>query len=58
MLYFIFYTAFCAIIGYLGKDRKFGFWGNFALSFIFTPILGLVIVLASDKRPVAVIEAK
>ncbi|GAB1487646.1 hypothetical protein MASR2M8_00860 [Opitutaceae bacterium] len=40
-----------ALVGYIGKDRKFGFWGYLFCSLIFTPIIGLVIVFASDKRP-------
>ena len=40
-----------AIVGYIGRDRKFGFWGYFFCSLLFTPIIGLVIVLASDKKP-------
>jgi hypothetical protein len=43
-----------AIVGYIGKGRKFGFWGYMACSLIFTPIIGLVIVFASDKRPAPV----
>ena len=39
-----------ALVAYLGKNRKFGFWGYFACSFLLTPIIGLVIVLASDKK--------
>lgn len=58
MLYILSYIAFSALIGYLGKDRKFGFWGYFASAFIFTPIIGLIIVLASDKRAIPVTEAK
>ncbi len=42
-----------AIVGYIGKDRKFGFWGYMFCSLIFTPLIGLVIVFASDKRPIA-----
>ncbi len=40
-----------SIVGYIGKNRKFGFWGYFFLSILFTPIVGLVTVFASDKRP-------
>jgi hypothetical protein len=40
-----------ALVAYIGKNRKFGFWGYFACSFLLTPIIGLVIVLASDKKP-------
>jgi hypothetical protein len=39
-----------ALVAYIGKNRKFGFWGYFACSFLLTPIIGLVIVLASDKK--------
>jgi hypothetical protein len=42
-----------ALVAYIGKDRKFGFWGYFACSFLLTPIIGLVIVLASDKKAIA-----
>ena len=51
MLNIIAYFLLAALVGYLGRDRKFGFWGNFVCSALFTPIIGLVIVLASDKRP-------
>jgi hypothetical protein len=39
-----------ALVAYIGKNRKFGFWGYFACSILLTPIIGLVIVLASDKK--------
>ncbi len=42
-----------AVVGYIGKDRKFGFWGYFFCSVVFTPLIGLVIVFASDKRVIA-----
>lgn len=47
------YLILVAVVAYIGKDRKFGFWGNFLCSFAFTPLIGLVIVFASDKREVA-----
>ena len=49
------YLILVALVAYIGKDRKFGFWGNFFCSLIFTPIVGLVIVFASDKRPTQVV---
>jgi hypothetical protein len=45
-----------ALVAYIGKDRKFGFWGYFLCSVLLTPIIGLVIVLASDKKPVVVLS--
>ncbi|HEY3756659.1 MAG TPA: hypothetical protein VGL42_10965 [Opitutaceae bacterium] len=54
MLGAIIYILLSALVAYIGTDRKFGFWGNFACSFLFTPIIGLLIVIASDKRVPAV----
>jgi len=39
------------IVGLLGKNRKFGFWGYFFASLLLTPVIGLILVLASDKNP-------
>lgn len=38
------------IIGVLGRNRRFGFFGNFLVSFIFTPVVGVLVLLASDDR--------
>lgn len=45
------HVGLCALIGYLGRKRKFGFWGYFAASLLLTPLIGLLLVLASDPRP-------
>jgi len=45
------YLMVSILIGKLGRDCKFGFWGNFFLSFIFTPLIGLIILLAQDRHP-------
>jgi hypothetical protein len=42
-----------ALIGYLGKDRKFGFWGNFFVSLILTPVIGLLVFFAQSPKAVA-----
>jgi|688.fasta_scaffold299890_2 hypothetical protein len=39
-----------ALIGYLGKSRKFGFWGNFFVSLILTPIIGLLVFFAQSPK--------
>lgn len=39
-----------SLMGYLGKERKFGFWGNFFVSLIFTPIVGVIVLLAQDSK--------
>lgn len=40
--------ALSLIIGYLGRKRRMGFWGLFFGSMFLTPLIGLVILLASD----------
>jgi hypothetical protein len=44
------YVLFCWLLAYFGRDLKFGFWGNFWVSIVLTPIVGIVVLLAQDKR--------
>ena len=39
------------IVAFMGINRKFGFWGYFFASVLLTPLVGLCLVLGSDKRP-------
>jgi Na+/melibiose symporter-like transporter len=49
----ILYFCVAALIGLLGKNRKLGFWGYFIASILLTPIIGLLLVVASThKQPV------
>jgi hypothetical protein len=43
---------FCAalLIGFLGVNRKMGFWGHFFSSLLLTPVMGLLLLLASDSK--------
>ncbi|KPA12090.1 membrane protein [Candidatus Magnetomorum sp. HK-1] len=38
------------VIGLMGVNRKMGFWGYFFGSLLLGPIIGLFLLLASDKR--------
>lgn len=38
------------IIASQGENRKIGFWPSLFISLIFTPIIGLLIVLVSEKK--------
>ncbi len=49
---FVVYIGLALLVGYFGKDRKFGLWGYFFASLIFTPLVGLIMALASDKKTV------
>jgi len=46
----IIYTFVSYLVAFFGRNRKFGFWAYFLLCFLLTPVITLVIVLASDKR--------
>jgi uncharacterized membrane protein YiaA len=37
-------------IGYWGRNRKLGFWGYFFATLLLTPLVGLILVLVSDKK--------
>lgn len=44
-------SAFIAvIIGAFGKEKKIGFWGAFLLSFFFTPLVGVLVVIFSKSK--------
>ena len=45
------YVSVATIIAFVGRRRKFRFWGYFFASIILTPIMGVLLVLASDRRP-------
>ena len=47
---FVTYALLAFVVAYFGRNRKFGFWAYFILSFILTPLITFIIVLASDKR--------
>lgn len=51
MIVNFFYLILCFVIALLGVNRKFGFWGYFFCSLFLTPILGVLILFASDERP-------
>jgi hypothetical protein len=46
----VLYVVACVIMAYAGRNGKFAFWGNFWVSVVFTPIIGLIVVLAQDNR--------
>lgn len=39
------------IVALAGRRRKFGYWGYLFASVLLTPVLGLLLVLASDPAP-------
>ena len=45
------YFLLCVLIANLGKRRKWGYWGYLWSSVLFTPLMGLLFVLAGDAPP-------
>lgn len=37
------------LVAFMGRHRKWGFWGYFWASIVMSPVLGLLFVLAGDK---------
>lgn len=50
-LMLLLWVLLSCVIGLLGRNRRFGFVGNFLVSFLFSPLVGLIVLLASDDRP-------
>ncbi len=44
------YILVCIFIACLGISRKFGFWGYFFASLLLTPIMGIILIAASDTK--------
>lgn len=45
------YFLAAAAVAYWGRRRKWGYWGYFWSSILFTPFLGVMFVLAADPPP-------
>jgi hypothetical protein len=45
------YLSAAVLVALLGRRRKWGYWGYLWSSILFTPLLGLLFVLAADPPP-------
>ncbi len=50
MVYFFGWIIFSFVSGYIGNSRKIGFWSAFLLSIFLSPLVGLIVALASVKK--------
>jgi uncharacterized membrane protein len=50
LIYVIIYVGLCWLLGFLGRNTKFAFWGNFWVAVIFTPVIGILVLLAQDRQ--------
>lgn len=52
VLLFALILGMSLLIGLLGINSRLGFWGNFFASVLLTPLVGLLLVIASNpKKP-------
>lgn len=50
VMFFILYVGLSLFIGFIGKNRKFGFWGFFFSSLLLSPIAALLAYFASCEK--------
>lgn len=43
----IVFLVMAIIIGICGRNQRFGFWGHFFATLLFTPLVGILLLLAS-----------
>ena len=46
------YILACLLVALFGFNRKWGFWGYFFAAMSLSPLVGAIIVLASEKKKV------
>lgn len=57
MSHLIIYIVLCLLVGFFGQKKRFGFWGYFIASLIFTPIGGILMIIPSEPKVKAKVEA-
>lgn len=49
-MYFLGWIIFSFVAGFVGSDRKIGFFGAFLFSLILSPLVGLIVAFASKSN--------
>jgi hypothetical protein len=47
---FLAFVVGSLIVAFLGRNHKFGFWGNFFASMLLSPLIGLLLVLSGTPK--------
>jgi len=53
MTFFLVYVALCFLVAAVGRARPLRFWGYFFSSFLFTPVVGVLLLMAAGTKRVA-----
>jgi uncharacterized membrane protein YiaA len=46
----VLYIVVSFLVGYLGREKKMGFWGYFFATLFLTPFIGVLLLVVSDKK--------
>lgn len=49
-VFFLLYFVLCVGVAYIGRNRKWGYWGHLWASIIFSPLMGLLFVFAANPN--------
>lgn len=49
-VFFLLYFVLCLGVAYIGRNRKWGYWGYLWASIIFSPLMGMLFVFAADPN--------
>jgi hypothetical protein len=45
------YILLCLVVGFVGRQRAFGFWGFFFFSMLVTPVIGTLALIGGTPYP-------
>ncbi len=48
---FILYVLAAMVVAFIGRNRGYQFWGFFFASLLFTPLIGLLMLIATFCKP-------
>lgn len=46
----IFFILSALLIGFCGRKHRFGFWGYFFATLLFTPLVGLLMLISASNE--------
>jgi hypothetical protein len=53
----IVWAILAVVIGFFGRHYRFGFWGYFFATVLFTPVIGVLLLIAAmPRRPDKVVK--
>jgi len=50
MIWWLYYLFASFLVGVFGINKRFGFWGYFFGSLLLSPLVGVILLFASDSK--------